>query len=182
MVFTCSNVSMQGIEAIRNHFVKARTYLMLGSSGVGKSSLLNALMDNTVQSIGAVSDFNSKGKHTTTARELFMLPNGSLLMDTPGMREFGVTNEEAGEDMFPAIDEFATRCRFKDCTHMMEAGCGVLDALNSGELDASVYESYVKLVKEQARFEIRAEDKKRMNKQFGKMTKEAKDHRKRYKY
>jgi ribosome biogenesis GTPase / thiamine phosphate phosphatase len=180
-VFTCSNVTKLGIDEIRNHFIKARTYLMLGSSGVGKSSLLNVLMNNEVQVTSEVSDFNSKGRHTTTARELFMLPNGSLLMDTPGMREFGVTSEDGGDDTFPAIEEFATNCRFTDCTHMMEDGCGVIAALNSGELDAAVYDSYVKLVKEQRRFEIRAEDKKRLNKQFGKMTREANAHRKKYK-
>ena len=156
--------------------------MMLGSSGVGKSTLLNVLMSTEVQATGAISHFDGKGRHTTTARELFMLPNGSLLMDTPGMREFGVTNEEGNADgVFPAIEELAADCRYSDCTHMKEESCAVLEALDNGKLDASIYDSYVKLVKEQRRFEIRAEDKKRMNKLAGKMSKEAKVHRKKFK-
>ncbi len=181
-VFTCSGMTSFGMEDILKTFVKGKTYMMVGSSGVGKSTLLNVWMNDTLQSTGTVSDFNGKGKHTTTNRELFLLPNGSLLMDTPGMREFGVTGDESGEIAFPAISDFATNCRFADCTHLVEEGCGVLKALHAGELDASVYESYVKLVKEQRRFEIRAEDRKRMNKQFGKLTREANENRKKYKY
>ncbi len=182
-VFCCSTVSGYGMSSFQS-LEKGKTYIMIGSSGVGKSSLLNALSDSNIQSTNPISDFNGRGRHTTTARELFMLPNGSLLMDTPGMREFGMTSEEGGESdaMFPAIEEFAVKCRFADCTHMMEEGCAVLEALEAGELDAAVYDSYVKLVKEQRRFGIRAEDKKRMNKQFGKLTKEAKSYRKKYKY
>lgn len=182
-VLCCSAVTREGIGALRD-LEKGKTYIMIGSSGVGKSSLLNVLSNSDAQVTAAISNFNGRGKHTTTARELFLLPNGSLLMDTPGMREFGMTNEDGADadDMFPAIEEFAANCRFGDCTHMMEEGCGVLAALDKGELDATVYESYVKLVKEQSRFGVKAEDKKRMNKQFGKMTREANENRKKYKY
>jgi ribosome biogenesis GTPase len=182
-VFCCSTLNGAGIAGLQTFFQRGKTYMMIGSSGVGKSSLLNALMNSPVQATGSVSNVNNKGRHTTTSRELFVLSNGSLLMDTPGMREFGVTDEEGGDRLlFPAIEEFAANCRYKDCTHMIEEGCAVLGALQSGELDQTAYDSYVKLVKEQARFEIKAEDRKRLNRQFGKMAKEAKDNRKKYKY
>ncbi|HZY82891.1 MAG TPA: ribosome small subunit-dependent GTPase A, partial [Cyclobacteriaceae bacterium] len=181
-VFTCSTVTGAGLEEFRQSLQKGKTYVMIGSSGVGKSSLLNSLTDSRLQLTNEVGAYN-KGQHTTTARELFKLPNGSLLIDTPGMREFGVTSETGNEDsMFPVIDELAAGCRYSDCTHMLEEGCMVLEALTTGELDPLIYESYAKLVREQKRFSIRAEDKKRMNKQFGKLTKEAKNHRKKYKY
>jgi ribosome biogenesis GTPase len=182
--YLISTLTLQGLDELRNNVLqKSKTYILIGSSGVGKSSLLNSLMDKGSQTIGGTSESNNKGKHTTTTRDLFLLPNGSLVIDTPGMREFGLTSNEgqSSDDLFPAMQEFASHCRFADCKHTNEVECGVLEALASGELDKDVYESYLKLMKEQRRFEIKAEDKKRMNKQFGKMTKEAKAHRKKYK-
>lgn len=180
----CSTVSGLGMPEINDVLEKTKTYIMIGSSGVGKSSLLNIFMDGQVQRTGSVSKINNKGTHTTTARDLFKLSNGSLLIDTPGMREFGLTSEESEHSgkLFPAIDEFTQACHYSDCKHLNETGCGVLIALHDGRLDAQVYESYIKLLKEQKRFEIKIEDKKRLGKQFGKMTKEAKNYRKKYKY
>lgn len=165
-------------------FEPHHTYILIGSSGVGKSSLLNALANANIRQVNTTSESTSKGRHTTTSRDLFQLPSGSLIIDTPGMREFGVTFEEgqSTDDMFPAIQQFASQCRYADCKHINEAGCAVLSALQDGLLDEGAYESYLKLMKEQRRFEIKAEDKKRLNRQFGKMTKEAKEHRKKYKY
>lgn len=181
----CSTVTGFGIPELMNNVMeKFKTYILVGSSGTGKSSLLNALMNFDLQKIGGKSFSTGKGKHTTTSRDLFQLPNGSLMIDTPGMREFGVTSDDGQHSsvLFPEISKFSERCRYSDCTHMNEAGCAVLEALNNGSLDAYIYESYVKLIKEQRRFEIKIEDKKRLGKQFGKMTKEAKNHRKKYKY
>ena len=163
---------------------QAKTYILVGSSGTGKSSLLNSLMNFSFQKINEKSHSTGKGKHTTTTRDLFQLPNGSLVIDTPGMREFGLTSEDGQQssELFPEIARFAGNCRYTDCRHINEAGCAVLEGLNTGALDAYVYESYLKLIKEQRRFEIKLEDKKRMGKQFGKLTKEAKNHRKKYKY
>ncbi len=183
-VYFCSTYTGVGLDELRTHVLeKFKTYILIGSSGVGKSSLLNSLMNTNVQEVNTTSDFNNKGKHTTTSRELFQLPNGSLVIDTPGMREFGLTFEEGAQDeMFPAIQKFAAHCRFSDCKHLNETGCAVIEAVNSGALENQVYESYLKLIKEQRRFEISAEDKKRLKKQWGKMSREAKDYRSKYKY
>lgn len=183
-VYFCSTYTGIGLDELRTHVLeKYKTYILIGSSGVGKSSLLNALLNANVQAVNTTSNFNNKGKHTTTTRELFQLPNGSLVIDTPGMREFGLTFEEGAHDeLFPAIQKFAAECRFSDCKHLNETGCAVIEAVNSGLLENQVYESYLKLIKEQRRFEISAEDKRRLKKQWGKMTREAKDYRNKYKY
>jgi ribosome biogenesis GTPase len=184
-VYFCSTYNGTGMDDLRNSVLqRSKTYILIGSSGVGKSSLLNSLMNRTIQQTNNTSDFNSKGKHTTTTRDLFALPNGSLLIDTPGMREFGMTFEEGQnpDEIFPAIQKFSSGCRYADCKHINDPGCAVIEALDTGELEREVYDSYIKLLKEQRRFEINIEDKKKLNKQFGKMTREAKDYRKKYKY
>lgn len=183
-IFFCSTLTGSGIQELKNALEKGKTYMLIGSSGVGKSSLLNTFMDVDVQRTASISDVHNKGTHTTTTRDLFQLSNGSLLIDTPGMREFGLTNEdrENSDALFPAIEKFAHLCRYSDCKHLTEVGCAVIDALQTGALDSQVYESYIKLMKEQKRFEIKIEDKKRLGKQFGKMTREAKNYRKKYKY
>ena len=183
-VYFCSTYTGVGLDEIRLSVLEPyKTYILIGSSGVGKSSLLNALMNTNLQEINRTSDFNNKGKHTTTSRDLFQLPNGSLLIDTPGMREFGLTFETGSDsdDLFPAIQQFAVNCRYSDCRHLQEAGCAVIAAVQSGELENQVYESYLKLIKEQRRFEMNAEDKKRFDKQSGKRSREANEYRKKYK-
>jgi ribosome biogenesis GTPase len=184
-VHCCSTYTGSGIDVLANDvMIPGMTYIMIGSSGTGKSSLLNALLNSQFQKIGGKSNSTGKGKHTTTSRDLFQLPNGSLVIDTPGMREFGLTSDDGhqSDELFPEIAKFAINCRYADCKHVNETGCAVLDALNNGSLDRYVYESYLKLMKEQRRFEIKVEDKKRLGKQFGKLTKEAKNYRKKYKY
>jgi ribosome biogenesis GTPase len=146
-LFFCSTLTGNGIDALKSFFEKGKTYIMFGSSGVGKSSLLNIFMNESLQQTNTVSDVNNKGRHTTTTRELFQLPGGGLLMDTPGMREFGVTDDLDSVTSFPALDEFVQRCRYADCKHVNEPGCAVVDALQSGALDPVVYESYIKLMK-----------------------------------
>lgn len=183
-VFLCSTYTGSGICEIKLQILeKQKTCILVGSSGVGKSSLLNALMNAQVQSTGAVSDFNRKGKHTTSTRDLFRLENGCLMIDSPGMREFGLTSGEghASAELFPAITEFAARCRFHDCRHLNETGCAVIEAVNTRDLDETIYASYIRLSKEQKRFELTASDKKRLGKRMGKMVREAKAFRNRFK-
>jgi ribosome biogenesis GTPase len=183
-IYFCSTYNGDGIRELSAAFHPCRSYIMIGSSGVGKSSLLNSLMQAAVQKTNVVSDFNTKGKHTTTTRDLFQLPNGSLLIDSPGMREFGFTSEDGSDQsmIFPGISELVQGCHFPDCIHVNEPGCAVLEALNTGKLEPTIYDTYIKQMKEQRRFHINAEDKKRLNKQFGKLTKEAKNFRKKHKY
>lgn len=183
-VYACSTRTRAGIEEIRSLFLtQSKTSILLGSSGAGKSSLLNMLIDADIQRTGSVSDVHGKGKHTTSTRELFMLGNGSLVIDSPGMREFGLTSAEAhsSAELFPAIAALAPACRYSDCTHLSETSCAVLEALQRGELLEDIYVSYVKLMKEQKHFQLTASDKKRIGKQTGKMIREVKDFKKRYK-
>ena len=180
----CSTLTGSGIDVIRYDVLeKFKTYILVGSSGAGKSSIVNALMSEVVQRTGDLSDFSQKGKHTTSTRNLFRLCNGSLIIDTPGMREFGMTSisDDKTSDLFPVISQFSAGCRFNDCTHMGEAGCAVIAAVDCGELDEVIYRSYLKLIKEQKRFGMSAADKKREGWQMGKMVREAKVYRKRFK-
>lgn len=184
-VYFCSTYSGLGRNVLLGEVFKPqKTYIMIGSSGVGKSSILKWLRPELNRDVKETSVSTGKGVHTTTSRDLYQLPNGSLLIDTPGMREFGlaVDDDQTSIGLFPLIDDFAVECRFSDCRHLNEEGCSVLKALEDGKLSPEAYESYVKLIKEQRRFELKAEDHKRLGKQFGKMVREAKDYRRKYKY
>lgn len=184
-VYFCSTFNQIGIAELKNAVLESKkTYILIGSSGVGKSSLLNSFMDTYERETGHISGSTGKGRHITTSRDLFQLPNGSLVIDTPGMREFGIAFEEGphASGLFPLIEKLAGNCKFYDCQHLNETGCAVLAAYRSGTLEPEVYESYLKLRKEQKHFEIKTEDKKRLGKQFGKMIREVREYRKKYKY
>lgn len=183
-IYFCSTYNQSGIDELKNGVLeKNKTYVLIGSSGVGKSSLLNSFMGDTGRETKALSDSTGKGRHTTTSRDLFRLPNGSLIIDTPGMKELGVILEDGGQvGVFPLIENLAKSCKYSDCLHVEENGCAVLEALAAGTLETEVYESYLKLIKEKKHFEVNIEDKKRMGKQFGKMMREVRDYRKKYKY
>jgi ribosome biogenesis GTPase len=184
-VYFCSTYDGSGLEELLTQaLLPAKTFIMVGSSGVGKSSLLNSFRKSAARVTGPLSSSTHKGMHVTATRDLFRLPNGSLVIDTPGMREFGIALEDGlqTDGLFPFIDEFARNCRYADCSHTNEEGCAVIEAFENQLLDPAVYNSYIKLMKEQKRFEIRAGESKRLGKQFGKMIREAKDFRQRYKY
>ena len=183
-IIFCSTLSVDGIDELVNALQPGLTYILIGSSGVGKSSILNALMNRDLQKTASMSELTSKGKHTTTTRDLFQLANGSMMIDTPGMREFGLTMEdsETSDALFPPIQELSRQCRYSDCTHQDEPGCAVLAALHNGELEHGIYESYLKLIKELRRFQVKIEDRKRISKQWGKMSRDAANHRKKNKF
>jgi ribosome biogenesis GTPase len=145
--------------------------VLLGSSGVGKSTIANRLLEETVQEVRPVRESDSRGRHTTTTRELFVLPGGALLMDTPGLREMQLWDADHGvAQAFADIDSLAGRCRFGDCHHEGEPGCAVQAALEAGTLDAARVENRRKLLREQEFLrrkmdpEARQEEKERIKK------------------
>jgi len=138
-----------GLEALFNHLEAGETATLLGSSGVGKSTIINRLVGAARQDTFAVREGDSRGRHTTTRRELIVLDAGGIIIDNPGMREVGVWGDEAGlEETFSDIEELASRCRFGDCSHRSEPGCAVRAALENSSLDPGRFESYLKLAKE----------------------------------
>lgn len=147
-VVRASAASGEGIEALRSYVAPGKTVAFIGSSGVGKSSLTNRLLGREAQAVGALRE-DERGRHTTSARQLIELPGGGVLIDTPGLRELGLLDDVGGVEVsFADVAAFAERCRFRDCAHEAEPGCGVLAAVASGELAAERLASYRKLLKE----------------------------------
>jgi ribosome biogenesis GTPase len=150
-VVTTSAENGDGIDALLAHLPPQGTLVLLGPSGAGKSTLINALVGRKVQPTGEVRTGDFKGKHTTTSRELVPLPTGGVLMDTPGVRVFGLFDACDGlGEMFGDVEELAGLCRFSDCAHQKEPGCAVQAALADGTLGERRWRSYVKLERELA--------------------------------
>jgi ribosome biogenesis GTPase len=155
-VVRASATSGEGVEELRAYIAPVKTVGFIGSSGVGKSSLTNRLLGRDVQAVRGLRN-DERGRHTTTARQLVELPGGGVLIDTPGMREFGLLDDAGGiETSFADVAVFAERCRFRDCAHENEPGCAVLAAVESGELPPERLASYRKLL-----LEIAAAERKR---------------------
>lgn len=171
-VFAISNETQAGYEDLKQIIEEGKTFCMLGSSGVGKSTLLNNLSGRNVMKTGSISQSTSKGRHVTSHRELIVLENGGILIDNPGMREVGIVDTNDGlETTFDTILDLSQNCRFKDCTHTGETGCSVLEALEKGEIDRSSYENYLKMQRERSYFESTLEEKRKKEKLFGKIIK-----------
>lgn len=172
-VIAISNSTQEGYEMIQSVLEKGKTYCMLGSSGVGKSTLLNNLTGKTVAKTDAISHATNKGRHVTSHRELFILENGAILVDNPGMREVGMTDTAGGiETTFDKIADLSQHCRFKNCTHTRETGCAVIHAVEKGEIDRSAYENYLKLEREQAHFKSTVSERRKKEKVLGKIIKD----------
>lgn len=144
--YSVSAIKETNLDQIRN-LLKDKVTLVSGHSGVGKSTLINALLPGQELKTGEISDWSDKGKHTTTFAEMFQLPFGGYLIDTPGIRELGVFDIEKQElgRLFPEIRKLMSNCRFHNCRHINEPGCAVLNALENGELESSRYDSYLSI-------------------------------------
>ena len=150
-VLAVSAIEGWGVEELRPWLAEGRTGVLLGPSGVGKSALVNALLGEARQETGPIREDDARGRHTTTRRELFRLPDGGLLIDTAGLREFQPWEADSELDaVFPEVAELAAQCRFRDCRHEGEPGCAVQQALGDGSLDARRFEHYLRLKREQA--------------------------------
>lgn len=161
-----------GYDQLGTVITKGKTYCLLGSSGVGKSTLINRLSGMQQMKTGEISTSVNKGKHITSHRELIVLNSGGILIDNPGMREVGMADVTEGlESTFDAIISYAQNCRYKDCTHVNESGCAVLEALEKGEIDQDSYDNFRKMEKEKEHYETDAVERKRKEKDFGKMVK-----------
>jgi len=171
-VLAVSNTSRAGYSKLEAAMEPGKTYCLLGSSGVGKSTLTNNLCGGTLMKTNTISDSTGKGRHVTSHRELIVLPNGAILIDNPGMREVGVADAGQGlEQAFDTIAHYAQQCRYHDCTHRSEKGCAVLEALDNGDISMAAYENYLKIAQESAFFESTELERKKKDKQLGKLLK-----------
>lgn len=158
-VHTLDSFSMSGYECFSNYLEKGKTFVFLGSSGVGKSTIINNLIGENVQKTNEVRLNDSRGRHTTTNKQLFVLGERGVLIDTPGMRELQLWNSESGlKETFKDVEELIQSCKFKDCSHEAEPGCAIQEALETGTLDYSRYEHYLKLQKELNYLESRQDE------------------------
>jgi ribosome biogenesis GTPase len=150
-VYVVSAVTGEGLDALAGCFAPGQTAALVGSSGVGKSSLVNALAGAPLMATRAIREDDARGRHTTTHRQLVLLPGGRLVLDTPGMRELGLWDADAGvATTFADVEALLAACRFRDCTHETEPGCAIQAALNDGTLDQERWRSYGKLQRELA--------------------------------
>lgn len=181
-VIPVSVVDGTGFDRIRSLLKEGITIAFLGSSGVGKSSIANVLADSELQRVGTVREDDSRGRHTTSYRELIPLASGGVIIDTPGLRELQLWGDEDDlQAVFSEIDLLSVECKFRDCQHVEEPGCAVLQAVEEGELDNSRFESYKKLRKELMYLQQRQDEAaflqaKKREKRFGKMLKEINRH------
>lgn len=175
-LFSISNETREGYQALEKVIIKGKTYCFLGSSGAGKSTLINNLSGKSIMQTGSISDSTSKGRHITSHRELIVLDQGGILIDNPGMREVGIADSADGlKTAFDTIIDLSGECKFKDCTHTNELGCAVIEAVEKGVIDRGGYENYLKMEREKAHYDLSVSEKRKKDKKFGKMLKNFKN-------
>ncbi len=183
VIITVSSQLANGYDDLNQIIQKGKTYCLLGSSGVGKSTLLNGISGELLMETGEISSSVNKGRHITSHRELVVLNNGGILIDNPGMREVGIADTKGGlETTFETILDYAQNCKFQDCTHMHEKGCAILAAVEKGEIDKDAYSNFQKMEKEKMHFESDALERKKKDKDLGKVIKTFKKQRKNNKF
>lgn len=166
-IITLSNLTGEGVDQIRELIQPEKTYCLLGSSGIGKTTLINCLLGNSEFETGEVSH-TGEGRHTTTRRHLIVLEHGGLLIDMPGMRELGMLGVSEGMDGgFSDIQEYSQNCRFTNCTHTKEPGCAVQQALAQDELDVGHFQNYLKLKTESEFHDMSYLEKRKKDRAFG---------------
>jgi len=167
-----SNEDNTSLKLVKELLVPWKTYCLLGSSGVGKTTLVNNLSDEVRLKTHSVRKKDGKGRHITTRRQLISLKNGAMIIDTPGMRELGNFSIDTGiHSTFDEIADLSKQCLYNDCSHTQEQGCSILDALKNGIISQERYQNFVKLNKESAFYEMSFLEKKRKDKKFGKFVK-----------
>ena len=178
-IIAFSNKTGKGLDLINNNIISQKTYCLLGSSGVGKTTLLNHLIGEEVFATDTVREKDSKGKHVTARRQLILLKNGGLIIDTPGMRELGNIEIQTGiAKTFTDIQFLSQTCRYKNCKHVNEPGCAVLEAVEKGEINVEQYQNYLRVRKESEYHEMSYLEKRKRDKKFGRMVKEVMKHKK----
>ncbi len=167
-----SNKNESGLKSVKSLLAPGLTYCLLGSSGVGKTTLLNNLMGESLFKTRTIREKDGKGRHATTSRQLIMLDCGAMLVDTPGMRELGNFSVETGlDETFEEISVLSEQCQFNDCTHLNEKGCAVLRALENEQIAESRYRNFIKMTRESIYSEMSYMEKRKKDKQFGKFCK-----------
>ncbi|MFC2149045.1 ribosome small subunit-dependent GTPase A [Bacteroidota bacterium] len=179
-IIPLSNQSKVGIDDVISKLTKGKTFCLLGSSGVGKSTLINTLIGEELMYTGEISENIDRGKHVTTHRELIVSEHG-ILIDNPGMREIGITDATEGFEMtFDEVLNLSQDCKYNNCTHTNEDGCSVLRALDKGELNSQTYENFLKMKKERIHYESSAAERKKKGKDLGKLIKNMKKNNTKY--
>ncbi|KPL13238.1 MAG: ribosome biogenesis GTPase RsgA [Bacteroides sp. SM23_62] len=178
-IIALSNMTGDGLEELIRLIQKGKTYCFLGSTGVGKSTLINKLAGKDLLRTNSLSKSTKKGRHVTSHREMVVLEKGGILVDNPGMREIGLADTAGGlETTFDLITELSTECKYSDCKHIQEDGCAILASVDNGDLDRAAYENYLKMVREKIHFQSSIAEKRRKDKEIGRMIKAFMKHRK----
>ncbi len=182
-VIPTSTMNSNGLDKLNAYILPGKTYCFLGSSGVGKSSLINKLIGKDLIKTGKVSAYSGRGQHVTTSREMYFLESGGIVIDNPGIREVGLAEVSADlGSFFEEIAALATGCKYNDCTHVHEPGCAVLAALETDKLDRGKYNNYISLKKEVSHYGMTEPEKREKDRKFGKFFKNAKKDFKKYGY
>jgi ribosome biogenesis GTPase len=173
-VIATSTVTNTGLEDLKKYIERGKTYCFLGSSGVGKSSLINTLLGENTISTAEISTHSDRGKHRTTNRQMYILENGGIVIDNPGVREVGIADAQEGvRTLFDEMTDLAENCKYTNCTHISEPQCAIRAALEAGEIDEARYTNYLALKKEAEFAEMSKNERRDKDKQFGKFVKSA---------